>query len=109
MTMAAGVGALEDEDYFRDNVRTIMENRAWTTEALSKLGFTVLPSSTNFVFAKTDRISGGDLYQKLKDRGILVRHFTSPRLKEFNRITIGSMEQMTALVETVSAILEETT
>ena len=109
MTMAAGVGALEDEDYFRANVRTIMENRAWTTEALSKLGFTVLPSSTNFVFAKTDRISGGDLYQKLKDRGILVRHFTSPRLKEFNRITIGSMEQMTALVETVTAILEETT
>jgi histidinol-phosphate aminotransferase len=109
MTMAAGVGALEDEDYFRANVRTIMENRAWTTEALSKLDFTVLPSSTNFVFAKTDRISGGDLYQKLKDRGILVRHFTSPRLKEFNRITIGSMEQMTALVETVTAILEETT
>ena len=109
MTMAAGVGALEDEDYFRANVRTIMENRVWTTEALSKLGFTVLPSSTNFVFAKTDRISGGDLYQKLKDRGILVRHFTSPRLKEYNRITIGSMEQMTALVETVTAILEETT
>ena len=109
MTMAAGVGALEDEDYFRRNVRTIMENRAWTKEKLEELGFFVLPSSTNFVFAKTDRISGGDLYQKLKDRGILVRHFTAPRLKEYNRITIGSMEQMQALVETVTAILEETT
>ena len=109
MTMAAGVGALEDEAYFRENVRTIVENRAWTAEALSGLGFEVLPSSTNFVFAKSNRISGGDLYRKLKDRGILVRHFDSPRLKDYNRITIGSMEQMKALVETITAILEETT
>ena len=109
MTMAAGVGALEDEGYFRENVRTIMENRALTTAALTALGFEVLPSRTNFVFAKTDKISGGDLYQKLKDRGILVRHFGSERLKDYNRITIGSMAQMSALLETITAILEETT
>ena len=109
MTMAAGVGALEDEAYFRENVRTIVENRAWTAEALSGLGFEVLPSSANFVFAKSNRISGGDLYRKLKDRGVLVRHFGSPRLEDYNRITIGSMEQMKALVETITAILEETT
>ena len=108
MTMAAGVGALEDEDYFRANCRTIMENRAWTTAQLQNLGFEVLPSSTNFVFAKSAKISGAALYQKLKDQGILVRHFGSPRLREYNRITIGSMAQMTALVKTITAILEET-
>ena len=109
MTMAAGVGALEDEDYFRANVRTILENRAWTTSALEKLGFEVLPSSANFVFAKSDKISGEDLYQKLKDRGILVRHFSSERLKDYNRITIGNLAQMTTLVDTITTILEETT
>ena len=108
MTMAAGVGALEDEEYFRRNVRTIVENRAWTTGALENLGFEVLPSRTNFVFAKSHRISGEALYQKLKDRGILVRHFGSERLKDYNRITIGSMEQMKTLMETIAAILEET-
>lgn len=109
MTMAAGVGALEDDDYFKSNCRAIMENRAWTAEQLKERGFEVLDSSTNFVFAKSNQISGEDLYQKLKERGILVRHFGSERLKDFNRITIGSMAQMTALMETITAILEETT
>ena len=109
MTMAAGVGALEDEGYFRENCRTIMENRTWTTVQLQKMGFEVLPSSANFVFARSPKISGESLYQTLKDRGILVRHFGSERLKDFNRITIGSMAQMTALMDTIAAILEETT
>ena len=107
MTEAAGVAALEDDAYFKANCRTIMENRAWTTTALESLGFTVLPSSANFVFAKTDAIDGGELYAKLKDRGILVRHFTKERIKDFNRITIGTMAQMQALVTAIEQILKE--
>ena len=107
MTEAAGVAALEDADYFRRNCEMIVENRAWTTEALQKLGFTVLPSSANFVFAKSEKIGGEELYRKLKDRGILVRHFTKARIRDFNRITIGTLEQMQALVDAIQSILEE--
>lgn len=107
MTMAAGLGALEDESYFRYNCRKIMENRDWTTQQLRQLGFQVIDSKTNFVFAKHDKLSGGELYRKLKENGVLVRHFDTPRLKDYNRITIGSMEQMQILVNTIQKILEE--
>ena len=107
MTMAAGVGALEDDAYFRTNCRTIMDNRAWTTEELRKLGFDTLPSVTNFVFTKHSAISGKDLYLKLKSRGILVRHFDTPRLTDYIRVTIGSGEQMSAMIDATKEILEE--
>ena len=67
----------------------------------------ILPSKTNFVFAASNRIEGGELYRKLKARGILVRHFDLPRLKNYNRITVGSREQMDALLKQVKEILEE--
>ena len=69
------------------------------------MGFDVLPSKTNFVFAKTDRMDGGVLYQKLKEKGILVRHFTNPRICQYNRITIGTPQQMQALVNTLKEVL----
>ena len=107
MTMAAGLGALEDDDYFHTNCKKIMDNRAWTTEELQKLGFTVLPSMTNFVFAKNDAIPGKELYLKLKAKGILIRHFDIPRLTDYVRITIGSAEQMAAFIQATKEILEE--
>ena len=107
MTMAAGLGALEDDDYFRANCRTIMENRAWTTEELNKLGFETLPSMTNFVFTKNPAVSGEELYLKLKARGILVRHFNKPRLTDYIRVTIGSREEMAAFVGAIKEILED--
>ena len=107
MTEAAGVAALEDADYFRRNCAAIRENRTWTTQALEALGFTVLPSLANFIFARTDAIDGGELYQALKDRGILVRHFTKARIQDFNRITIGTREQMQTLVAAIQSILKE--
>lgn len=108
MTMAAGLGALEDGDYFRANCRAIMENRSWTVDALSKLGFTTLDSMTNFVFTRSSTVSGKQLYLKLKEKGILVRHFDTPRLTDFVRVTIGSAQQMAAFIEAVRTILEET-
>ena len=107
MTMAAGLGALEDDDYFRANCRTIMENRAWTTEELNKLGFETLPSMTNFVFTKNPAVSGEELYLKLKARGILVRHFNKPRLTDYIRVTIGSADEMAAFVGAIKEILED--
>ena len=63
----------------------------------------------NFLFARSDRIGGEELYLKLKERGILVRHFTKPRITDYNRITIGTEAQMDTLLEAVKAILEERT
>ena len=105
--MAAGVGALIDKEYFEKNVETVKQNREYTTKELKKLDFTVLPSQTNFVFAKSDKIGGEELYLKLKANGILVRHFSLERIKDFNRITIGNTEEMQTLIKTITKILEE--
>lgn len=106
MTMAMGLGTLKDADYTKQNCATIIENREWTVSELKKRGFDVLPSSANFVFARTDRIAGGELYEKLKEKGVLVRHFTNPIISDFNRITIGTMEQMQILMDRIDEITE---
>ena len=62
---------------------------------------------TNFIFAKHPRISGERIYTALREKGILVRHFTAPRIAEYNRITIGAREEMEALVRALQEILEE--
>ena len=108
MTMAAGLGALEDEEYFRDNCRKILENRTWTTEKLREMGFQVADSTTNFVLAKHEKLVGKQLYLDLKARGILVRHFDTPRLTDYVRVTIGSKEEMAAFIAAAKDILEET-
>ena len=66
-----------------------------------------MPSKANFLFAKSDKISGEDLYTALKAKGILVRHFTNPKICEFNRITIGSQKEMEAFIDAVKEILGE--
>ncbi len=106
MTEFAGVAALADNSYYLNNVQTIIRNRQWTTEQLRKLGFAVLDSQANFVFAKSHRIDGEDLYRQLKQRGVLVRHFTKPRIAQYIRITVGTMEQMERLIQTIQEILE---
>lgn len=106
MTEFAGVAALEENSYYMENAQTIIRNRQWTTEQLQKLGFTVLDSKANFVFAKSDKIDGEALYRKLKQRGVLVRHFTKDRIAQFNRITIGTMTQMEILIKNIKEILE---
>ena len=73
---------------------------------LTLLGFTVLPSQSNFLFARSDRIGGGELYRTLKKNGILVRWFDSDRIRDYVRITVGSMEQMEALIDALTALLE---
>lgn len=109
MTMAAGIGVMEDETYTRTNCRTIMDNRAYVTEELTGLGFTLTPSLTNFVFARHPDMDGGDIYRALKARGILVRHFDAERIADYNRITVGTKEQMDTLIGTLRTILEERT
>ena len=107
LSLLAGAAALEDREYFEQCCAAICENRAWVTEELRALGFTVLDSYSNFIFAKSGDITGQDLYLKLKDRGILVRWFDAERIRPFVRITIGSKEQLTAMVNTIKELLKE--
>ena len=106
LTLKAGQAALEDTAYFEKTRAAIMDTRAWTMQQLTARGFTVLDSRANFVFASTERINSGVLYKKLKENGILVRHFDTPRIENWLRITIGTPEQMQALMDAVDKILE---
>ncbi len=106
LTAAAGVAALRENAYYMDNCRTIADNRDWTTAALRARGFTVLDSKANFLFASSPKIGGQALYAALKDRGILVRHFNKDLIAAYVRITIGTKEQMQALIDTIDTILE---
>lgn len=108
MTQAAAIGSFADNDYFVSCCQTIKETRAETTKALTEMGFIVLDSSANFVFARHPSVSGGDLFAKLRERGFLIRHFNLERIKDYNRITIGSPEQMELLITAIKGILEET-
>lgn len=107
LTQAAGLAAVEENEYYMDNCKKIMENRAFTAKGLQELGFTLLPSKANFLFAKSNDISGKELYERLKEKGVLVRHFEKERIKEYNRITIGSREEMETFLAKVAEILKE--
>ncbi len=107
LTQAAGIAAVEDEEYFETNRNTVIKNRDFTVEELKKLGFTVLPSKANFVFAKHERIGGKEIYLKLKEKGVLVRHFETERISDYNRITIGSLSEMKTFISKIKEILGE--
>ena len=107
LTLLLGEKTVDAEDYYQDKCAQIQKTRAWTVEQMEGLGFTVLPSRANFIFVKSDKIDGGELYRKLKEKGILVRHFTNPRICQYNRVTIGTQAQMQTLVNTVKEVLYE--
>ena len=106
-TSALGIGAIKDDKYFVSNCNQIIKNREFLTEELTKLGFTFTNSSANFVFTKSDKINGKDLYLKLKEKGVLVRHFDKERISNYLRITIGSLDETVALINAVKEILGE--
>ncbi len=105
LTMLLGQEAIKDEEYFDINRRLIIEAREFTKNALEELGFDVLPSKANFLFAKSNKISGEELYLKLKEKSILVRHFKDEKISAFNRITIGTMDEMKSLIKAIKEIM----
>ena len=106
LSIAAGTAAMEDAAYFETCRDAILRNRGWLTGELEALGFTVLPSAANFVFAKSDRVSGGELYRQLKENGVLVRWFDKERIRDYVRITVGSMEQLVSFIDETAKILD---
>lgn len=107
LTLKLGEAAVDAHEYFRANARKIMATRERTAQALRDLGFTLPDSKANFLFVKREGLDGGLLYQKLKDRGVLVRHFSDPRIAQYNRVTVGTDEEMAAFLEGVKEIMAE--
>ena len=107
MTMAAGTAALRENEYYMENCKKIEQTRAYTKKALERMGFFVTDSKANFLFAKNDAVSGETLYKELKKRGVLVRHFSAEKICEYNRITIGTQEQMEVFLARTKEILNE--
>jgi histidinol-phosphate aminotransferase len=104
LAQVAAAAALTDQAYFQECVRRIRETRAWFSAELIKLGYQVIPSSGNYVFATPPDRNGARIYQGLYDRKILVRHFSDPRLKQGLRITIGTPEEMARTIEALREI-----
>ena len=106
LTLLAGEAALDENEYYMGNCRTVATIRDDTQTRLRELGFMCTDSKANFIFAKSPDVGGKELYLELKKRGILVRHFDNPAICEYNRITVGTKEQMDCLLEKIQSILK---
>lgn len=105
MTQACGIAALQDIFIYTNYCKKIIDTREVTKKKLELLGFNIINSDANFLFIKNNKIDGEQLYTELKKRGVLVRHFDKERIKQYNRVTIGTPEQMEQFVNTVCDII----
>jgi histidinol-phosphate aminotransferase len=105
LAIAGAVAAMEDEEWFENSRNAIIATRETLSAALRRMGFEVLPSDANFVFARHPARDGASLAAALRQRKIIVRHFAQPRIDQFLRITVGTPEQCEALVFALGEIL----
>lgn len=101
LSQAVAAASARDKDYFNECVNKIISAREWTVAELSKLGFETLPSKANFIFTTNKNINAEKLFNYLKSKNIYVRYFNKPRISEYLRITIGTQEQMEALIKAI--------
>ena len=107
LTLLIGEKIIDNEDYTKATCQKIISTRQQTFNALMQMGFVVIPSETNFLFAKYPGVTGRFLYEELKRRGILIRHFPAERTKDYIRITIGTDAEMDTFCKVIGEILEE--
>ncbi|MDG6774047.1 histidinol-phosphate transaminase [Thiomicrorhabdus sp. ZW0627] len=106
LAIPAAAAAFEDEEYFQQARKKIINTRDALTTTMQNLGFKVLPSAANFIFASHPELDAEDIAQKLRDQAIIVRFFKQPRIDQFLRITIGTDEENKRLCEVLSEIVE---
>ena len=105
LASAGAIEAIRDEAYFRATCKKIMDTREWAIAALSKMGFSIVPSKANFIFIRPAEIQARELYTRLKDEKILVRYFDKPRINKYLRVTIGTDADMQTFIEKISKIV----
>ncbi len=103
--IAAAVASFEDQDYFQEQCKKVIASREKLVANLTELGFKVLPSKANFIFATHSLHDAAQLAEKLREQGIIVRYFNKPRINQFLRITIGTDEQNQRLVDTLKMLI----
>jgi len=109
LAAAGAVAAMDDRDWFENNRKKVMASRKTLTDGLAQLGFAVVPSQANFVFARHPSFAGADLAAMLREKKILVRHFAKPRIDQYLRITVGSDAQVATLLAAFTAITTSAT
>mgnify|MGYP000702479523 CR=1 FL=1 len=105
LSVALGVAAIEDEDYFQATKNQIIETREWTKKELKALGFTFGDSKTNFIFAKHSTVDAEVIFDKLREKHIFVRHFSGERIRNYLRISIGTMAEMEKFIDELKKIV----
>jgi len=105
LTQVLGEAALNNNEYFEKKHREIIQVREYTGKRLQEIGFSLTDSKANFLFCKHPDIGGFELYSKLKEKGILIRQWNKPRIADHVRITIGTKDQMDALLAAVEEII----
>jgi len=105
VALASAEAAIKDVEYFNETRHKVICTRDRTIAEMRKLGFSIPDSAANFIFASHKSIGAEELFLKLKERGILVRHFASPRIENYLRISVGTDEEMSFLVEVLKEIL----
>ena len=105
LQIAAAIAAFNDEDYFQNTRQQVIAQRQQLNTQLEALGFEVLPSQANFLFTRHSRYGAKDLSHRLREQGIIVRHFNQPRIEEFLRITLGTEAQNKQLIEALKLIV----
>lgn len=106
LSIAAGKASILDDEYFKSTCRKIIETRSRVTDCMRNMGFTVLDSCTNFIFATKDGADMKDLFEYLKTKKIFIRYFSLPRIENYVRITIGTDDEMDIFLEEVKRYLK---
>ena len=105
LALAGAIAAFEDDDWFKATCEGVVGERDWVTGKLETLGFEVLPSKANFVFARHPDHSGESLARGLREQGVIVRHFNKPRIDQFLRITTGTADQNKRLIQSLETLI----
>jgi histidinol-phosphate aminotransferase len=105
LAIAGAVAAIEDDEWFQKTRQRIIASRQTLVHGLAELGFEILPSLANFVFARHRRHSGAHLAARLRERGVLVRHFQKPRIEDFLRISVGTEDQCSRLIALARSLI----
>ncbi len=107
LAIAAGVEAIKDYDYFEESRQKIIASRDWLVAEVEALGFEVLPSFANFIFAKHPQYDAAEIFSQLRERKILVRYFAKPKIDQHLRMTIGTQDEVEALVLALKEIISK--
>lgn len=107
LAIAAGTASVEDDEYFRETLSKVIATRQWFSKELTKLGFTVFPSHSNFVFATSDTVNAKELFEAAREKDIFIRYFNLPRISNHLRITIGTDDDMNILLGFIKEYLQK--